>query len=361
MITKKHSKQSGEKLFEVMGEFIKPVPKDEERFVILLLVDNHTFKKKVEGLGYKVIDVGNGLLADYNISVSNFKQEFNDVFSIINKDRGNMKIDYIITNPPYDGDLYLKILSYIIESCKDSEIISINPNRPLVEIIAVAGYKKNSDFSKYENSVYRHIKSFKFYTKEEFDKIFNISFGNIGAIYQIKPEETFDVYKTVFQKINKNGDKIYRTASRIFEKVMSGSRVSHHFKNHENGNLVALSEAISGWSDGRVSLLSPLHLRVYNSKIEFLKYYQGTNKDKKKQEPRRFLNFRTRIEAQNFIDCYETDFMKIYIKLSHYNYRTLYSLLPLLDMTQKWTNEKLCEYYNVSKEEFNACLEWYNS
>src|SRR5690554_819506 len=77
----------------------------------------------------------------------------------------------------------------------------------------------------------------------------------------------------------------------------------------------------------------------------------------KVKKPREFLNFKSSEEAQNFIDCFDTEFMMFYIKGIHDDVSLLSNYIPILDMTQKWTNEKLCEYYNVSKEEFNACLE----
>jgi len=39
----------------------------------------------------------------------------------------------------------------------------------------------------------------------------------------------------------------------------------------------------------------------------------------------------------------------------------MFKFIPLLDMSEKWSNERLCEYYNVSEEEFKLCLEWFKS
>src|SRR5690554_3636124 len=116
-----------------------------------------------------------------------------------------MEIDYIITNPPYNKTLYLEILEYLIINCKGSEIVSVNPNQHLVDILAVSGYKNKTAFSNYKDSVYRHIKQAMFFNKDTFDKMFKISYLGCGAIYYIVPSGNYDVYKTAFQEMNKNG------------------------------------------------------------------------------------------------------------------------------------------------------------
>lgn len=109
------------------------------------------------------------------------------------------------------------------------------------------------------------------------------------------------------------------------------------------------------------NLLYEKHKKVYNSKNEYFNNYGGNNLENKKDEGRRFINFNTSEEAQNFITCFDTEFMKFFMRSTHHDVAPLFNFIPLLDMTQKWTNEKLCEYYNVSEEEFKMCLEWFNN
>ena len=276
------------------------------------------------------------------------------------KERLN-KMDYIITNPPYNKTLYLDILEYLIKNCSESEIVSVNPNQHLSNIFSSLNLRHKSTetvFEKYENTVYKHIKDIKFYNNEKFNEIFNINYMGAGAIYHIKPQETFEIYKTAFQDSIENGNLIFSTFSKIIKKVLKQETIQKRYGFHDEGNLIAIGK-VNGQRYIKGSLLSDIHKRVYKTKSEFFENFRG-DKDKSKK-PREFLNFKSSEEAQNFIDCFDTEFMMFYIKGIHDDVSLLSNYIPILDMTQKWTNEKLCEYYNVSKEEFNACLEWYKT
>ena len=61
----------------------------------------------------------------------------------------NMKFDVAIMNPPYDGNLHLKILEKVIPIA--DKVVNISPARWLQD--PLAKYKKNSDYNKFENSI----------------------------------------------------------------------------------------------------------------------------------------------------------------------------------------------------------------
>ena len=270
-----------------------------------------------------------------------------------------MGFDFIITNPPYNKTLYLDILEYLIKNDKNCEIVSVNPSQHLTDVLASRGYKVGSSFSKYENSVYRHIKDALYFDTEEFNRRFDIKYTGNGAIYYIIPNKTFKKYKTAFQDMNKHGEIVYSVLSRIIKTVFDGDVVYNHFKPFISGNLVAMGEINSGYISGE--LLSDIHKRVYSSKDEFLKNYRGLNKEDKIDTPRNFVCFKTLKEAQNFIEFLDSDFIKFYTRGIQIDVHPMFKFIPLLDMSEKWSNERLCEYYNVSEEEFKLCLEWFKS
>ena len=280
-------------------------------------------------------------------------------FVIYSEDRGNMKIDYIITNPPYNKTLYLDILEYLIKNCSDSEIVSVNPNRPLVDILYTSGFSsnKNNPLIKYKKGVYEHIKSAKYFTDQEMESIFNIRFSGTGAIYHITPKETYNTYKNAFQEMNTNGHVVYNTLIKMLKKISQEDVLFDSAEHHKTGNLVLIATVNEGYIHG--NLLYDLHKRVYKSEKEFLnnrKMFPNTNPNK----TNKFINFKTHIEAQNFIEFFNLEFVKFFIKGIHRIQTPYLKNIPLLDMTQKWTNEKVCEYYDVTKKEYKACLEWYN-
>ena len=92
-----------------------------------------------------------------------------------------MKFDHIIMNPPYCRNLHLKILSEAIKYSDD--IANLSPIRWLQD--PLAGYKKNSDFKKFED-VRNHIESVEVIDAAAANKLFNIKFGDLGIYHVTK-------------------------------------------------------------------------------------------------------------------------------------------------------------------------------
>ena len=90
------------------------------------------------------------------------------------------KFDIAIMNPPYDGNLHLKILEKVIPIA--NKVINISPIRWLQD--PLAKYKKNSDYIEFENSISKKIDDIEIVKSEVANKLFNISFGDLG-IYKI--------------------------------------------------------------------------------------------------------------------------------------------------------------------------------
>lgn len=61
----------------------------------------------------------------------------------------NMEFDVAIMNPPYDGNLHLKILEKVIPIA--DEVVNISPIRWLQD--PLAKYKKSSDYKRFENTI----------------------------------------------------------------------------------------------------------------------------------------------------------------------------------------------------------------
>src|SRR5574344_77671 len=92
-----------------------------------------------------------------------------------------MHFDKIIMNPPYSGNLHLKILSKIISEYPNAEVVNLSPVRWMRD--PLAEYKKNSNWEKFE-SVRKKISSIDILTKKETDAAFGIDWEPVG-IYTI--------------------------------------------------------------------------------------------------------------------------------------------------------------------------------
>jgi hypothetical protein len=63
--------------------------------------------------------------------------------------------------------------------------------------------------------------------------------------------------------------------------------------------------------------------------------------------------FNTELEQNNFIEYCKTYFVRFCLSLYKYNknlHRGELKLIPWLDFTQKWTDKKLFEYFNIDKK-----------
>lgn len=138
-----------------------------------------------------------------------------------------LKFDGIIMNPPYDGNLYLKILENTIELLKDDNSICVNlsPSRALQD--PLAKYKQGSDYKKFEETVFKHMRSINTIDGITATKIFSAVFSTDLGIF-VFTKNSYETYK----EINTNNivDKVVSKGlstlgDRLEENVSDGWRV----------------------------------------------------------------------------------------------------------------------------------------
>src|SRR5574344_1781076 len=93
-----------------------------------------------------------------------------------------MHFDKIIMNPPYSGNLHLKILSKIISEYPNAEVVNLSPIRWLQD--PLAEYKKNSDWKKFED-IRKRIESLDEIKSIEATNSFGTAFTMDLGIYHI--------------------------------------------------------------------------------------------------------------------------------------------------------------------------------
>ena len=91
-----------------------------------------------------------------------------------------MRFDKIIMNPPFNGNLHLKILQEAMKHSDD--VVNLSPIRWLQD--PLAEYKKNSDFKKFEGIIKR-IKDLEVVPASYAEKLFNIGLPFNLGIYHI--------------------------------------------------------------------------------------------------------------------------------------------------------------------------------
>ena len=129
---------------------------------VIYLTDNTKLYEKFKNA------VNNDLCGhdDNCILINNWKNKLQFNISKMLEKFNMPKFDVAIMNPPYDGNLHLKILEKVISVA--DKVVNISPIRWLQD--PLAKYKKNSDYNKFENSISKKIDDIEIVN--EFDIIF---------------------------------------------------------------------------------------------------------------------------------------------------------------------------------------------
>lgn len=257
-------------------------------------------------------------------------------------EENNMKInvDLDVMNPPYDGNLHLKILNRVLNT-NSSCIINISPIRWIEDVFAVD--KKNSDYYKYAD-VREKIKSVDVISARDSQDLFDIiNAANLG-IYtfgNLITEKTFK-YDLIHPIIRKIKDKT--PCYPIIE------------QNKADGWRVRIPKIASGKSGGKnskkwygIGFTGPFYNGMLDNKYWYT-YYNRNQNTKETPEISDSISFgEDQISAKNFSDSLNTTFARVvefnYLVDQHiYNY----SILWTDDYKEPWTNERFCNYFDIS-------------
>lgn len=265
--------------------------------------------------------------------------------------------DLCFTNPPYTNNIDLNIMTEIFRVC--DEIICVHPCGWLLQ-----KKDKKKLFLDYKKLLDENLKSVEIFNG---NPIFNIDLVNPCAIYHIKKK-----YQKPFE-VDYFGHK-YQT-NNIFG-------ISHHM-NSWDSLVIPFINIISKYIDLHSSLNSH-YVDIKDLVISENKYYcqftamqPGTaasdnrmykddfwifirnETDKYKEVSNNKTSdtltyiFNSEIERDNFIYYLKTDFARFCLSLlkTHQHLkRGEMSLVPWMDFSQEWTDEKLYKFFNIPQE-----------
>ena len=264
-----------------------------------------------------------------------------DLYDIINdylKEENMSKFDVAIMNPPYDGNLHLKILEKVIPIA--DKVVNISPVRWLQD--PLAKYKKNSDYKKFEESISKKIESLDVISAELSNNLFQIS--NFGALGIYKVGNGGYDYDLVAKKYL--GD-----AYSICNKVLQcNDKISNHIQKGTAGICVKVAE-IRGFGSGKnFDIVSLIHSEPY---IDGNGYKEKKFKKKdvitKDVEGELFVKVNSVEEGRNFINSTRTLFHHFLVKCWKMDQHVPLKFLPYMqDYTQPWTDKRFCEYFGIT-------------
>jgi hypothetical protein len=275
----------------------------------------------------------------------------------------NKKFDLIIMNPPYQGNLHLKILAEAIKHLKDKNSVCVNlsPVRWLQDPFAL--YKR-SQLKTYESTICKKIDSLDAINNELISKLFNIAIYSDLGIYVCKSNNTNFNYKK-YWKDNKN-----KTEISVIEKCC----LSFKTKNLENelcsesmnGICVPIAQIAGG--RGTLPIFKNFPLIVDNM-INDENWIDVWNRDpkhkafqKKEDSTIYHIKFNSIREAENFYKSYKTKFLQYVCNITVQQQHIQVKFLPFLGdeinprtglrgYEGEWTDEDLYTFFNITPEE----------
>ena len=254
----------------------------------------------------------------------------------------------IIMNPPYNGNLHLKILQEAMKH--GDEIVNLSPIRWLQD--PLAEYKKNSDFKKFED-IRKNITSLEKLNSGELSFLFGADFTFDAGIYYINPKAK-STYKIIKNYIL---DKVIKKLE-----PTPVSKVIDVKKDYfclitiiDGGHRERFGESKSSFSFIR----NPKWYGDYYKKgISNNGFTLQENKDRNTMSTNGNINdwvcveFDTEDECKNYVEYTRTSFFRYLYKIEMVDVNVHPQFLPFMgDYTHPWTDEMLYEYFGLTDDE----------
>ena len=282
------------------------------------------------------------------------KQEtYAKIKNLINQIKGeHMTINRVLMNPPYDGNLHLKVLETTLKAVKQNnpacEVVSIQPARWLEDLLA--NYKQNSDFKKFKTSIVDNIITWSVVDRKTAANNFGFAYPGDLLItsYNATKQSTF---KSLIDPI----------ALSAFSKCIDFC-LQHNLKQH-----VKIDD-ISGWcvkvpyftgptkggdADKNDSSRTQAIVEVVDKRGPYLNGVDSLGNSWKTYfahdaKFRAAIEFSSCTEGENFIKSCHTNFYKNLIQLIG----SIRDYAPYMeDYSKAWTDEDYCKFFDLTKEE----------
>lgn len=258
----------------------------------------------------------------------------------------DMKFDCIVMNPPYDGQLHLKIFEEAVKHLsEDGVCVSLSPTPWL------AKFNINRPMAKYRKTFNGKIKGIEIIDHATA----NVMFGTGNAIeelgiYTVKNDNSTPVdlmkygfnnaaEKSLYDKINmmnpKAGVITYNKAALDIRYGRVSAKTAYCNKGCTNINIrKPFDVPIYTWHGGKTCKEAVLML------------------DSKKKVSM-VLYFNSQAEHDNFINSLDTTFMNwyYYTFVVPGDYKIINYMFRMADYTQPWTDKRFYQFFNITPEE----------
>lgn len=278
----------------------------------------------------------------------------------------DMKFDLVFSNPPYNKNVDIKILNEIVDIA--DEFVIVHPSGWLIDL-----KDKTPLYKTFKNKIENSLKSIELFNG---NPVFNIQIFMPCSITYIDKKHTGKVSVSMFNEFYET-DSIYNITKfgKEWESIVKPFKDKvQKFINENDGNIWQKFQnykITSFQSQNGFLLQLPMgrgheNLISHNEMVKEDFYGVFSNDENeiitknKKQEPSfsrgSFCYFNTEAERNNCVEYLKTDFARFCLAI--YKIRKDFDageleLVPWLDFTQEWDDDKLFKHLNISLDEQN--------
>jgi hypothetical protein len=262
----------------------------------------------------------------------------------------DMKFDVVFSNPPYNGNIDIKILNEIVDIA--DEFVVVHPSTWLIDRQGLSPL-----YNKFKNILDGKLKSVDFFNG---NPIFNIGLFTPCVIThidcKINTQTQVNYFGEMFQSniydISIFGSKYNSLIKPFTEKMKQNITLKTSFSDDKK-YLVQLA-VIIGHSNDSKNATTMLKDDFYTIVMKDSERNKGLRLEiKRKDDSRLIFSFNTEQEQDNFLNYLKTDFARFCLSMYkvHSNQRAgALNLIPWLDFTEEWDDDKLFAKFDVSQE-----------
>lgn len=266
----------------------------------------------------------------------------------------DMKFDLVFSNPPYNDSVDIKIINELLPY--GESFVIVHPSTWIFDM-----KHKTKIFDELKNKIHNNVKSLDIFNG---NNIFDIQLFVPVTITHIDNSYTGNIEIKYFgddymvsdiNQVTKYGASWENNISELYDKItnyitISGNVWSHIVTNKDNDDMHYCQLADIRGTPNRSKNSNSMLLDDFYTMVQ--KKHEANYGIRKKDIKTTFA-FNTEKEMQNFISYLQTDFARFclsFFKNSQNLHRGELEIVPWLDFSEEWDDEKLFEKFEVSQE-----------
>jgi len=266
------------------------------------------------------------------------------------------KFDCVVGNPPFKGGLHLSFLELAYNISKQY-ILWISPSSQFLD---EKGIKRK--YESVNNIIEKHINNITFFNGNSLFNVgaflpFAITYidksiinNNIQIIDKINKKT---IMVSSLNEVNKWGDPIFTKFKCNIQQLCNKDNILNHLNKHVRDYFVNIAIIRGNVNFKDIDKMLDNNFYTFypnNTKVE------RTIRTGRSGNIKFYVSFYKENDANNFFKYLKTNFARACLSIYKVNVhldRGELKVVPWLDFSQEWTDEKLYKYFELTQEEIN--------